>query len=80
MRLSLLFFAGLRDLVGQGEDTFETPQTDLSVRELSEQLMKHYPQFRLDGIRVAVNEEFVTSDHRLQDGDVVAFIPPVSGG
>jgi len=28
----------------------------------------------------AVNLEYTTWDHPLQDGDEVAFIPPVSGG
>ena len=30
--------------------------------------------------RVAVNDEFVTWDHPLMDGDRVAFLPPMSGG
>jgi molybdopterin converting factor small subunit len=31
-------------------------------------------------IRVAVNDEFVTWDQPLEDGDRVAFLPPMSGG
>lgn len=31
-------------------------------------------------IRAAVNDEFVAWDHPLQDGDRVAFLPPMSGG
>lgn len=30
--------------------------------------------------RAAVNEEFVSDDRELREGDVVALIPPVSGG
>lgn len=80
MHLSLLFFAALRDLVDRGEDTFETQADELSVAQLCQKLMAAHPQLRLEGVRVAVNEEFVTPDHLLHDGDVVAFIPPVSGG
>jgi molybdopterin converting factor small subunit len=29
---------------------------------------------------IAVNEEYVDGDVRLQPGDTVALIPPVSGG
>jgi molybdopterin converting factor small subunit len=29
---------------------------------------------------VAVNEEYVDTNYILKDGDVVALIPPVSGG
>jgi molybdopterin converting factor small subunit len=31
-------------------------------------------------IAYAVNEQFVSQDTPLQDGDVLALIPPVSGG
>ena len=30
--------------------------------------------------RVAINEEFAPDDQELKEGDVVALIPPVSGG
>ena len=35
---------------------------------------------RLQAVRVAVNEEFVELSSDLHAGDVVALIPPVSGG
>jgi molybdopterin converting factor small subunit len=35
---------------------------------------------RLESVRVAVNEEFVEASTLLDGGEVVALIPPVSGG
>ena len=32
------------------------------------------------GLRAAVNDEFVSWDHPLTDGDQVALLPPMSGG
>ncbi len=32
------------------------------------------------GVRVAVNQEFVDLDQRLEEGDEVAFLPRVTGG
>ena len=36
----------------------------------------------LDGIslRIALNQKYVSDETELQDGDEVAFIPPVQGG
>lgn len=31
-------------------------------------------------LRAAVNDEFAPWDHPLQDGDRIAFLPPMSGG
>lgn len=31
-------------------------------------------------LRAAVNDEFVSWDHLLRDGDRIAFLPPMSGG
>ena len=33
-----------------------------------------------EDFRVAVNDEFVSWDHPLQDGDRIALLPPMSGG
>ena len=34
----------------------------------------------ISGLRAAVNDEFVSWDHPLTDGDQLALLPPMSGG
>jgi molybdopterin converting factor small subunit len=31
-------------------------------------------------VRLARNETFATNDERLEEGDVIALIPPIAGG
>jgi len=31
-------------------------------------------------VRIAINYDYVDIDHKLSDGDEVAFFPPVTGG
>lgn len=80
MQLSLLYFAALRDLAQSSEETFHSAAGQLTVAGLCAELLRKRPTLSFDGVRVAVNEEFVDSDFALSSGDVVAFIPPVSGG
>ncbi len=50
------------------------------ISSLLEKLQSDYHYFLTMPIRVAVNAEYVEHDYRLQDGDEVALIPPISGG
>lgn len=58
------------------------PQLELTVAELLTLLERNKPtlQGRLGSVRVAVNEEFAEPSAVLRGGEVVALIPPVSGG
>ena len=81
--VSVLYFAALRDLAGVSEDAVELPAARLRVEELLAELESKRPALRgrlRAGVRVAVNEEFVELSQALSTGDVVALIPPVSGG
>ena len=77
--IKVLLFAHLREKAGTEELTV-TDKSGISVKELKDLLMNKYDLPQLNQIMTAVNEEFVTDEEIVKDGDVVAFIPPVSGG
>ncbi|SOB99854.1 molybdopterin synthase sulfur carrier subunit [Ureibacillus xyleni] len=76
--ITLYYFAGLRDKAGV--DVEQVQLTGLKVRELLEYVSNKYEGFKGSLIHIAVNEEYALLDDIVKDGDVVAFIPPVSGG
>jgi molybdopterin converting factor subunit 1 len=78
----VLYFAALRDLVGTGEERVELGTEGTLVSELLSELEGRHAALRgrLASVRVAVNEEFTEPSARLGGGEVVALIPPVSGG
>lgn len=80
MTLTLIYFAVFRDLTGQSEERLVNIPEKTRVKELRGLVHEKYPLLTFAGVRVAVNEEFVGDELVLHDGDVVAFIPPVSGG
>ncbi|GBR05965.1 MoaD/ThiS family protein [Asaia siamensis] len=78
-RLTLEYFALLRDEAGCPQEEIDTSATSLAM--LYDELT-HRHGFTLPAkrLRVAVNAAFANWDHRPAEGDHVVFIPPVSGG
>jgi molybdopterin converting factor subunit 1 len=76
-----MLFAGLRDIVGAREIDVTLPD-GATIDALREHIGERYPLARavLPVVVCAVGEEYVAGDERLQEGDRVALIPPVSGG
>ena len=78
MRVRLVFFARLKREIGAEELLLEVP-LGASVREVATQVEQERG-LSLKGCMVAVNETYAKPDHTLEDGDEVAFLPPVAGG
>lgn len=74
----ILFFAHLRDVVG--EESLQINARGKTVTQLKQQLSETYKLEALDGVMTAINEEFASNNDVIQEGDTIAFIPPVSGG
>ncbi|MCC2337049.1 molybdopterin converting factor subunit 1 [Bacillus tropicus] len=77
--ITILLFANLREEVGLDRFVISEKQ-EMTVQQLKEWLKANYGLQSLDRVMVAVNEEFVTNEEMIRAGDIVAFIPPVSGG
>src|SRR5690242_19467452 len=73
VRVTVRLFAGLRERAGwsQKEVDAETVGDVWQVLELGTEP---------DGLLYAVNREYAERNQTLAEGDVVALIPPVSGG
>jgi sulfur-carrier protein len=82
MTVVVLYFAGLRELLGTSEETISDLVSPLSVQAFAELLGRRHPRLipHLGSVRFAVNEAFVNASEQIADGDTVALIPPVSGG
>ena len=81
MRIKLRFFASLRERLGRSEETREVP-AGATVNTVWEALKHEYPELEAidNALAFAVAQEYVDRNHRLQNNDELAFIPPVSGG
>ncbi len=81
MNIKVLFFASCRDLIGTGEREM-TLSDGVTITDLISKLASEQARFTdmAPSLMVSVNQAYVERDAVLQDGDEVAFIPPVSGG
>jgi molybdopterin synthase catalytic subunit len=81
MRVRVLFFGRLKDIVGTGEQQAEISE-GARVEDLFERYGTTFPElakFRASVV-ASVNQEFAEWRAPLSSGDEVAFLPPVSGG
>jgi molybdopterin synthase sulfur carrier subunit len=81
IRVTVKFFASYREAIDEDEEVLEVPGGS-SVKRLRALVTAAHP--RLQAVEAAmltsVNEAFVDDEVELQEGDVVAFFPPLSGG
>lgn len=80
MHVQILFFGITTDIVGQ-KSTLLDFSIGMTVADIKQQLIKAHPKLNnYKSFTVAVNMEYATDDVAINSGDVVALIPPVSGG
>ena len=83
--LKVLFFARIREELACSSLELQWPDAGLDVYALQEQLCMEYGQswrdiLTQDNMIRAVNQKVITDNCELNDGDEIAFFPPVTGG
>lgn len=81
MRVNIRLFARLRDLAGTGELVRDVPGP-ATVQTVWTALTDEMPALQVyeRTMSVAVNADYSRMTAAVNDGDEVAFLPPVSGG
>jgi molybdopterin converting factor subunit 1 len=81
VRIKVLFFGRLKEIVGHAEDSVEVPDGAPIEALFSHYGVSHPELARFRASLVASrNQEFTAWSTPLHSGDEVAFLPPVSGG
>lgn len=81
MRVRVLFFGRLREIVGRAEEHLELAE-GARVADLFARYGARHPELAKlrTSVLAAVNHDFAPWDATLRADDEVAFLPPVSGG
>lgn len=83
MKLTVKYFASIREALGQGSESVDTASRDLAA--LRDELISRgdpYSQALARGkaVRVALDQVMSDETAALREGCEVAFFPPVTGG
>ena len=81
MQVRILFFGMLKDLAGRGSDLLTLPEP-ATLGDVFTHYEKITPKLGeiAASIAISINQEFASPDSQLNEGDEIAFLPPVSGG
>jgi molybdopterin synthase catalytic subunit/molybdopterin converting factor small subunit len=81
MKIGVLFFGVLKDVVGRSSETVELPE-GARVREVLSHYARVAPRFEamVPALAISVNREYSAAERALREGDEVGLLPPVSGG
>ena len=80
MNITILLFGILRDIVGENRLN-RAVILNTTLEDLRQNLIEDFPKLNdYKNYSIAVNEGYAENDYALKENDVVALIPPVSGG
>ena len=83
MKLTVRYFASVREALGRGSESVETSAATLAA--LRDELIARGGEYALGlargkSVRLAVNQVMSDESAALSEGCEVAFFPPVTGG
>lgn len=79
MHVTVKYFGQLAEATGTEEETIQLPDTGCTLSELRSRCLSRFGLTEDESIRLAVNQT-LQRETDLQDGDVIAFLPPFAGG
>lgn len=80
MTITLKYFGLLADITQKKEEVFSMEESKASVSFLKSKMETAYEELKKTNYSIAVNQSMSSLDYIIKDCDVVAFLPPFSGG
>jgi molybdopterin synthase sulfur carrier subunit len=82
--VQLCYFASLREALGTGNEQLELPGDINDLAGLTRWLQSRNDTWRQaladPRLHVAINQQIVNTNKPVNDGDEIAWFPPVTGG
>ncbi|MCF6349996.1 MAG: MoaD/ThiS family protein [Flavobacteriaceae bacterium] len=79
MEIKILFFGIIKDIINKSSLEMKINNT-ISISELKIIFFENFPKLKDYNFTVAVNEVYQEDTFMIKNKDIIALIPPVSGG
>ena len=79
LQIQVVYFAKLRELTGLDQEAFSIMKGS-NPNDVLQSINERHQIDIGSNFKIAVNDEFSDWDVKLNDGDRLVFIPPVTGG
>lgn len=85
MKVKLLYFAKIKELVGLDNETIDLPSNIITFNELKNYfILRGAPWSEIflpqNATRCALNQNLMDSNFTIEAGSEIAFFPPITGG
>lgn len=80
INIKILYFGRLAETVGVRQAELKLAADDALLDTVRQQLVTEHPALGDPTIRIAVNQTLANENLTINNGDELAFFPPVSGG
>ena len=78
MKIKILYFARIRDITGKDSENIDVNSNSMEI--IKGAVFNKYPEIKNErNLLIAVNDDYY-SNQEINENDVIAFFPPVSGG
>lgn len=77
MKITVLLFGNLAQIAGTSKLVLENAG---DTKSANDSLIAKFPDFKNKKYVIAVNQQIVKEIKNLNNGDVLAFLPPFAGG
>ena len=82
MKVKILFFSLLSEIVGKDEIDFSVKSESCTVESILDQIYNEWPLLKDwdASMLISVDLDYVGRDAKVVDGQVIALMPPLQGG
>lgn len=80
MLVTIKYFGQLVEITNTTQEFYQFDLDDSVLNTIELSILEKYPHLKETTYNIAVNQQIVSKNHLIKNGDELAFLPPFAGG